>query len=218
MRLLATLPFFLCLCACSHTVGRGIASLGRHEVTGEVDPAKTILRFFPQESADREYLFYLEPKDADGRALDVRPSDLRLSRHRTVQLDRLSQGRYTIRVTSSKIELVSFKLQGKNIPNPFRLIHRPQRELCVIKIIAQNDHTLDLELTLRDHQNLPLDSEGPPEVLVEGIGEIESLEWVKKGSWRMRLRYPEMNQILYVSVRANGIYLPRLFRLQHIEK
>jgi hypothetical protein len=41
---------------------------------------------------------------------------------------------------------------------------------------------------------------------------------VKEGVWEFTISYPGVNQILYVTLKANGVELERLFRFQHVEK
>jgi hypothetical protein len=75
-----------------------------------------------------------------------------------------------------------------------------------------------LRLTLRDRRNLPVEMQQSPEIILEGIGEVSGLKMVKAGVWEFTISYPEVNQILYVSLRANGVKIERLFRFQHVEK
>jgi hypothetical protein len=57
-----------------------------------------------------------------------------------------------------------------------------------------------------------------PDIILEGIGEISGLEYRGPGIWQFHLKFPEIDQIMYISVRQQGVLLERIFRYHHLEK
>jgi hypothetical protein len=53
---------------------------------------------------------------------------------------------------------------------------------------------------------------------MDGVEELSVPQMVTSGVWEVIVTYPDMNQILHLSVRANGVLLERIFRFQHVEK
>jgi hypothetical protein len=87
-----------------------------------------------------------------------------------------------------------------------------------LKILANHNHELTLELSLKDKNGKVVEMIQMPDIMIEGNGTISDLSLVRKGVWRFQVNYSEDNQIMYFSVRGNGVYLERLQRFQHIEK
>lgn len=222
MRVLPIVPLFMLL-SCASRPERNVAS----EVAvlfGHVDTNQSLVKLFPVESdGAKSSYFYLELRDGEKKLVDVELRDIMVRNHRgelEAKIQRISEGKYEIHVLKeiSRLKQIQFLVQNKRLK--FSLIHlqKPSRENSSLTILSNVDHRLKLKLTLRDKHGHPLDMPQAPELLIEGNGVISELEPIEKGIWHLSLTYPDDNLIFYFSVRANGVYLERLLRFQHLEK
>lgn len=54
--------------------------------------------------------------------------------------------------------------------------------------------------------------------MLEGDAHLIGISPQGPGRWQGELRVVDSNTIIYLSLRLNSSYLPRLLRIQHIEK
>lgn len=204
---------------------RKIASMSRPAV---YDHSKSMVNIFPAVSADTGiwYYFYVQTKDTMGRfiAIDINEIEIRTRKGKKIpfKVEQLLQGRYylTLEKTSdfSSAELDIF-VRGKALKEQFKLnMRHPDQKNTSIKIIKNSANRLVFRLRLADKKNQPVEIPDRPEIILEGIGNVEDLKHVSEGTWEFSIIYPEENQIMYFSVRAMGVYLTNIYRYQHVEK
>jgi len=116
------------------------------------------------------------------------------------------------------MDLKSFSVQDKTLKHKVRTIQRPSKSKSKFLIISNKNHELVVQLFLKDKKGNFVDLQYSPEIMIEGAGTLNDLVMVKNGLWQFRVTFSEDNHILYFSVRANGVYLERLLRFQHLEK
>ena len=87
-------------------------------------------------------------------------------------------------------------------------------------MLSNSRHRVKFRLTLADKQGKGVEIPTIPEIIVEpgSSGDVENLEHIKEGVWEFTVHYPEHNIIMYINVRAHGVYLEKLYRFQHVEK
>lgn len=204
---------------------RKIASMSRPVI---FDYSKSLVHIFPAVAADNGiwYYFYVQTKDTFGRfhAIDTKEIEIRTRKGKKVpyKVEQLLPGRYylTLEKTSdfSSAELDIF-VRGKALKEQFKLnMRQPDQKNSSIKMIKNSRNTLVFRLRLADKKNQPVEVPDKPEIILEGMGNIEDLKHVSEGTWEFSIIYPEQNQIMYFSVRATGVYLSNLYRYQHVEK
>lgn len=205
--------------ACTTMPDRQIAS-DDVVALGEIDPGRSSLKLFP---SNDEQLFVLELRDKDKRRVDIESSDLELREgHKLHKLNlrRLNKGHYLFVthkpiVNYSKVEL---KVQNKKLAHNLTTAIKTKIAQSRLEIVEQRDHEILVRLTLKDASGRGIASTQDPEIILEGMGELSRPEPSQDGSWEFRVHYPEMNQILYLSVRSNGLLLERILRFHHVEK
>lgn len=224
--LFLALIFLISACASDpERQARKIASLSRPVI---YDHSKSLVQIFPAVSADDSiwYYFYVQTKDTFGRYTHIDPSDIviKTRKGKTVpyKYEQVLGGRYylTIEKTSefSSAELDVF-VRGKALKEQFKLnLHHPDKSHSSIRLVKNSRNKITFQLRLADKKNQPVEIPDKPEIILEGMGNVEDLKQVKEGTWEFSIIYPEQNQIMYFSVRAMGIYLSNLYRYQHVEK
>jgi hypothetical protein len=206
--------FFLSNCS---TPQRTIASKMDPLVFDEVDEAQSLVRFFPP------HYIYLELRNPKGELTDVDPEKVTLkskkSKSSSYLFERSGQGRYylSFKLSPDEIKHLDIFIDGKKIREKLvlsRLV--PVAKHSKIKILAKYGSFYLLRLSLADSKNRAVESK--PEILLDGVGSLSELYFVKPGVWEFELRLPDDNQLVYLAARAQGVVLPQLLRLQHIEK
>lgn len=204
---------------------RKIASMSRPVI---YDHSKSLVQIFPAVSSDNSiwYYFYVQTKDTFGRftAIDTNEIEIRTRKGKKIpfKVEQLLQGRYylTLEKTAefSSAELDVF-VRGKALKEQFKLnMRQPDQANSSIKMIKNSRNTLVFRLRLADKKNQPVEVPDKPEIILEGMGNIEEFKHISEGTWEFSIIYPEQNQIMYFSVRAMGVYLSNLYRYQHVEK
>ncbi len=220
-----TLAFLLIVfTACAYDPDRQISSIEAPVVIGEVDLTKSEVRYLPPENPehDDQQLFLLSLKSPTGESVDVDPSHVKILKSKIPipsQFERVSQGRYTLLIKSENLDDVVLKLDQKyfSLKQPKKLL--PSSQKSSVRVLKNQRHELVLQIDLRDRGGKPVLLEDIPEIIFEGAEIVtKDLQLVKTGLWELKIQYPEENFILYVSIRANGVLLRRIYRLQHIEK
>lgn len=224
--LLIILIFLITACAADQErQARKIASMSRPII---YDHSKSLVNIYPAVSADDGiwYYFYVQTKDTFGRFTSIETSDIEIRTRKgkkvPYKLEQTLPGRYylTIEKTSefSSAEL-DVLVRGKALKEQFKLnLHHPDKANTTIKLVKNSHHKLTFQLRLADKKNQPVVIPDQPEIILDGMGNIEDLKQIKEGTWQFSIVYPEQNQIMYFSVRAMGIYLTNIFRYQHVEK
>jgi hypothetical protein len=222
MRTVLLLSLFL-LTACASRPDRFIAS-SEPVAIAEIDAKRSMVKLFTSDSGqpDLNY-FYFELRDSKKALVDVELKDIviqesEINLHTRVR--RISLGRYEAAVEKdlSDMTKVKFLIQNKKLAHKLVNLQKPNKKQSTLVLLSDSNNDLSLRLTLRDRRNLPVEMQQSPEIILEGIGEVSGLKMVKAGVWEFTISYPEVNQILYVSLRANGVKIERLFRFQHVEK
>jgi hypothetical protein len=222
--LLIILILFAVGCA-SKKPERKIASEPRPNI---YDHSKSLVNIFPAVSADDGiwYYFYVQTKNTLGQFTHIDPSEIevRTSKGKKIPFksEQLLRGRYYLSIEKtpefSSAQLDIF-VRGKALKEQFKLnMRHPDKSNSSIKIVKNSRNKLTFRLRLADKKNQAVEIPEKPEIILEGIGNIEDLKQSSEGTWEFSIIYPEQNQIMYFSVRAMGVYLSNLYRYQHVEK
>ena len=222
---LVSLFFLILLTSCAGTTPKRTPSAESFMRLGVVDLPKSRARLFP---ADKPgvYNFYLELRDAAGDYVDCDQSEVEVLTRKKVGLpfafERLLVGRYYLTIDEEAVGpvgLVEIAVRGERLPDKFKLIpQKPDAKFSKITLIENERNIMRLRLRIADAQNQTLDLQDRPEILFHGEGDVSELEEKGNGVWEFSVIYPEVNQIMYFSIRAQGTYIHRIFRYHHIEK
>jgi hypothetical protein len=210
---------------------RNIASVPkplRIEKPAELDLKKSNVLIFPA-IADGDglwYFFYVQLKDSNGKYIDCMPSEIGLKTHKgkdiPFKFQKVLTGRYyltlekTADISSGQLDIF---IRGKALKEQFQLhMGHPDKAHTKISVIQNTRNKLTFRLRLADKMNQPVVAPEQPEILLEGQGAIDEMVHIQEGVWEFSIIYPEGNQIMYFSVRAQGVYLANIFRYQHVEK
>lgn len=216
----------LCLGCSTQKAQRNVASTLPIEVPTEVDPQKSLVRIFPAVASEHGlwYYFFLQLKDPKGRFVDSDDIQIRNLKGEDVAFvkERVNSGRYYLtfqKVAGESSAHLNVLAQGKTLKEEFKLsFDYPHKKFSKIRLVQKENHVLKFQLSLRDEKNIPVGVRERPEIFLDGIGIIKELNEVTEGTWEFSVVYPDDNQIMYLSVRAMGVFLPKLFRYQHVEK
>lgn len=218
--LLSVLIFGL---SCASDPQRHISSI-EPIVEGKIDQRQSEISSFPSDQENPSSLFfYMDLKNSKKRPVDISLDDIKVSEAGEsieAKVRRLSLGRYEIEIFENieNLKELVFSVQDKTLKHKVRPIQRPSKSKTKFVIISNKNHELVVQLFLQDKRGNFVDLQFSPEIMIEGAGTLNDLMMVKKGLWQFRVTFSEDNHILYFSVRANGVYLERLLRFQHLEK
>ncbi len=214
---------FIFLVACAELPVRLPATIST-ELYGDVDHSYSVVKTFPKDQEQEgEQSFYLELRNKERQFVDVKFEQIIVKSpvaNLNFYLQRLGRGRYEVKMNQEDLEFknLRFEVQNKEIKHSLTRLPRPSKKHSQLKIVANPEYSLWLELNLKDLKGHPLDLNYLPEVMIEGEAVTSDIRRIKKGTWHIHLSYPDDNLILYFSVRANGVKLERLLRFQHVEK
>lgn len=196
----------------------------------EIDAKKSQVKLFPPEFENGlfHYYFYVQIKNKLGRFTDIEEHDieLRVGKNEKMEfrLERQLRGRYYVKVDSLK-ELsqkqLDFYVMGKLLKDQYKLsMVTVDKTTTKLKLLSNRKHRAKFQLFLGDKSGKGVEIPSTPEIILEpgGIGEIEDLVHVKQGIWEFTMTYPEHNSIIYINVRAHGLYIEHLYRFHHVEK
>lgn len=218
--LLSVLIFGL---SCASDPQRHISSI-EPIVEGKIDQRQSEISSFPSDQENPSSLFfYMDLKNSKKRPVDISLDDIKVSEAGEsieAKVRRLSLGRYEIEIFENieNLKELVFSVQDKTLKHKVRPIQRPSKSKTKFVIISNKNHELVVQLFLQDKRGNFVDLQFSPEIMIEGAGTLNDLMMVKKGLWQFRVTFSEDDHILYFSVRANGVYLDRLLRFQHLEK
>lgn len=192
-----------------------------------MDLKKSEVQIFPAVASDSGvwYYFYVQLKDQNGNYVDCAPGELTLATSKgepiLFEYERQLPGRYyltvekTVKISSYQL---NFFVRKRPLKEKFKLhFSSPSKSKSRISILEKNNHHLKLQLKLVDEQNRPVQMPDQPEVMFEGLGYIEDIKQVGEGTWEFLVIYPDENQIMYFSVRAMGVFMPKIFRYHHVQ-
>jgi hypothetical protein len=207
---------------------RQVAAVATPKKIPILDYKKSLVNIYPAVPTEEGlwYYFYVQLKDTDGMFLDCSSKEivLKTSKGRILPFtqERSLKGRYyltlekTADISSGQIDVF---VQGVPLKEQFKLHFKyPDKRNSKISILRNKDNKITFTLRLADKDNAPVEMPENPEIILEGSGTIDEIKYVSEGTWEFSLVYPEENQIMYFSVRAQGVYLSNLFRYQHVEK
>lgn len=219
----------IALTACSHMPEREPASFSEIIVLGEIDKFKSVVTLFPPEIKGDiyRYFFYLQLKNSEGQFVDCDERDVVLKNKKgkkiPFRLERVLPGKYYVIIEKSAKVITSdldISVQGKVLREQFKLtLNHPDKKNSKIKIISEENHRVTFELTLADSNGKRVNLFEKPEIVFnDGNVSMENLHQVKEGVWRFTLLLSEQNHVIYISVKTNGAYLERLYRLHYVDK
>lgn len=202
-----------------------------HWRPGELSVAQSQIRLLSIKTVnkDQAYFFYFEGRDQFGDLIDFDPYEL--SFQTSVQelpfdyfRDNLGKYYYRIFFSSIPAQAQSIKvfLRGESI-SEIHLQHQERLAALDIsqsrmKVIKYENHTYYFLLELLDSTGNLVNSRQKPEIMIEGDASLQDLTSQGPGKWLGELRIFDTNSIIYLSPRLNSKQLPRLLRIQHIEK
>ncbi len=226
MRILL-IPLLLLVCACASERSRDLAS-EELIVLGDVDPAKSRIQFNSPDSIGKnlEHHLYLVAKDGGGLTVDFEPADLTIKDQKGKLVpytsSRRMRGHYYLTILQeigAPALTVNFFIKGKGLQEKLKLNnHWASETYSKLELKKSQGNKLDFKLRVADERGQPLELSNLPEILPSGDCTIEALRRTGSGTWEFSVAIPEGNQILYFSVRADGVYMANLYRHQHVEK
>ena len=225
------LIFLFIFVSCAGSPQRKPASIDNNFFFDEIDYGQSMVRLFPPENDNGifYYYFYLQLKNKLGRYTDIdeHEVELRLGKNEKIEfkMDRQLRGRYYVKVDTSKEftknQHLDVYVSGKLLKEQFKLSLAPvDKKMTKLKLLSKRKHKARFQLFIADKHGKGIEIPSTPEIIVEpgGAGEIEDIVHVKQGIWEFTMTYPEHNIIMYLNVRAHGVYLEHLYRFQHVEK
>jgi hypothetical protein len=228
MRPLLIFLILLTVGCASKAPERSIASAIRAARPNIYDHTRSLAHIFPAVAADNGiwYYFYVETKNTYGRFYNIDPSEIEIKTHKgkkvAFKYEQILAGRYyltlekTVDVSSAELDIF---VRGKALKEQFKLnMRQPDKANSTIKLVKISDNRLVFRLRLADKKNQPVEMPDKPEIILEGMANVEDVTHVSEGTWEFTVIYPEQNQIMYFSVRAMGVYLSNIYRYQHVEK
>lgn len=225
MARLIIICLLFCIGCSSPQAFRKIAS-DNLERYGDVDIARSNIRLLPEfnDSEGDGYRFYIQLRDGKGKFVDCAYNEIILSKNGNsipFKFERILTGRYYLIIKKEDLARRNIKLhlQGQTFNDDLEsLLTYPHKKNSQIKLISNSAHMIRLQLHLADEMNRPIVINESPEIILEGLGTIGDLKQVRNGVWEFSVLYPDDNQIMYFSVYACGVFLPKIYRYQHVEK
>lgn len=222
------LCFILLLVGCAHEPVTREPAMEEEFRPGVVSHAHSSVQLFPASSDGNKIVFnfYVQFKNEKGLYVDSDPMEIQLKNKKGVELPlewkRLAVGRYYFileHVGRIPRETMNFYIGKRVLKENISLVTQKLSEKHTqIQLVSRHKRKLTLRLRLADERNQPVDVHYPPDLILEGLGEIKDLRRIQKGIWEFSLVYSEFNQIFYLSVRAQDTYFSNIFRYQYVEK
>jgi hypothetical protein len=226
MKALSLILILMVFVSCAHEPTRGPASIDTDFFYADLSLHKSIVKIFPPtiDAGGFHYYFYLQIKNEAGKYVDIdeREVEIRESKRKVnFKLERQLRGRYYVKIDTSKaIKDAHVFIAGKQLPDQFKLsLARADKKMSKLKLLYKKRHRARFQLLIADSKGKGIEIPTLPEIIVEpgGSGEIEDLVHIKEGVWEFTMSYPEHNIVMYINVRAHGVYLDHLYRFQHVE-
>lgn len=221
MRLILILGLFFNACTSFHKNPAPVPTPVK--VFGKVDPRLSLVKLYRSDAFNDEQRFFLELKNSQKINVDVKDKEIvvkYLKTKPTFKVFWVSPGQYQLEFSQEFEDLkqVKFLVQGKKLKHELVSFKKPAQSRCKLMLLQIRDHEISMRLILQDKKGAMVETQAPPEIILEGLGEVSSLNLIQNGIWEFTVGMPEENQILYLNVRANGVQFDRFFRYQHIEK
>jgi hypothetical protein len=202
--------------SCAQQPVRKLAFQVQTYLYGDVDLGRSSVKQFPNQT------FFLELKDQKGDPVDCDKTQIivmgKKSKIIPFELIRAKLGTYYVQVKEETLQTINFVIQGKAWSGKYDLAHGIVSALrSELKFISKVDHTLTLQLTLKDLRGDIIDIPTVPEVLLDSQLELDKLTYIGRGIWEIRVTLPEQNHVSYISIRAHGTDLGQSYRIQHVE-
>jgi len=221
MRLALLLSLFFVM-SCASGPARDVASTQAISF-GEVDAKRSSIKLFSGTGHPDLHHFYLEFRNTQKALVDVELQDIAVKEGKkilTSHVRRISLGRYEVEIDKENLNFHSLKffVKKKTLKHQLVSFKKPVQKNSSIVIVSNEFYRLKARLTLKDKDDSLVVVQHEPDIIFMGMGEISIPKMVKNGVWEFEIAYPDENQIIYLSVRANGVLLEKLFRFQHVEK
>jgi hypothetical protein len=221
MRLIIILGLFLNACTSFHKNPVPFPPVVKS--LGKVDPQLSLVKLYRPDAFNDEQRFFLELKNSKNTKVDVNDKEIVVKYLKTkppFKVYWVSQGQYQLEFSQEFEDLkqVKFLVQGKKLKHELVSFKKPAQSRSKLMLLRKRDHEISMRLILQDKKGAKVETQAPPEIILEGLGEVSSLNLIQNGIWDFTVGMPEENQIIYLNVRANGVQFDRFFRYQHIEK
>lgn|SRR5690606_7944393 len=220
--------FFIFIVGCSSPVRRAPSSFPYSQ---EVSFTHSLIKLLSIKTINEEaaYFFYFESKNQFNEPVEVGSDEIsfKVGKERIVfDYFRDSLGKYYYRIFFKNFPSGTHGLKiylGSELLSEIDLVHQNKLKTMDLahskmRVISQEKQFYDFELELIDSQGNWVLSTEKPEIIVEGEARVIELSPRGQGRWRGKLQTVDANTIVYLSLRLNSSYLPRLLRIQHIEK
>lgn len=201
------------------------------EDPGELDFHHSQFRHLSVKTVGQEeaYFFYFEARSHQGGAVELNADDLVFkSEDQLIPYDffRDDVGKYYYRIFFRELPVSSSHLQvfirGELLSNIELKHYEKLASLDLsrsrMRVIRYENHTYTFELELLNSQEQKVQITERPEIFIEGNAVLLGISSPGSGKWQGKLQILDTNSIIYLSVRLNSNHLPRLLRIQHIEK
>ena len=190
---------------------------------GDVDIKSSQVKMYSNSGHPDLHHFYLELRNSHKELVDVELRDIVIKEGKKIPstyIRRISLGRYEIEIDKQDLSFKSLKfaIQTKTLKHQLVRLKKPVLEYSSISILSNEHHLMKARLILKDKKGSGIQVQHEPEIIFTGIGEVSPIKMIKKGVWEFEISYIDANQIMYLSVRANGVLLEKLLRYQHVEK
>lgn len=193
-------------------------------VLGKINSEYSSVKLFANASDESDHIhLYLELKKSPNSLVDVEAREIDVNYLKTkpsFKVNRVSQGRYQLEFAHEleNLKKVKIRVQGKLLKHQLISFKKPSCSHSKLKLLQKGDHQISMQLVLKNKKGKRVETQTAPEIILEGLGEVSALMMTKQGVWEFTVDILEENQIIYLSVRANGVQMDRLFRYQHIAK
>lgn len=193
---------------------------------GEVDTQNSSAHIFSSHEGEIfQHFIVLNLQDKNKTLIDCEPEDVLVKSLKGVnypfEIERNVIGKYYLKLKGHEklTEELKVSIQGKLLKKNLKLESRTADfRATKVKIIKKKSGFSLLQIDLRDAHGKSVELPSPPEIILEGLIEIQDIKHIKDGKWQFTLIYPEQNFIGYISIRAHDTYLKDLFRFHHVEK
>lgn len=178
---------------------------------------------------EQAYFFYFEGRDQLGELIDFDPYELTFETAQQqvpFEFFRDNLGKYYYRIFFKHLPSVAnsltISLRGEAI-SEVKLKHQEKVESLDLakskmRVLKYENHIYSFELELLNSRGAPVKVSDKPEFIIEGDAFLQNLSYSGEGKWIGQLRIFDTNSIIYLTPRLNSNQLPRLLRIQHIEK
>lgn len=189
-----------------------------------VDYSKTLLSFYRATNPIEGRIgfnVFLQLKNHHGKPVKINPEDVFINRLDGAEVPftftRVAKGKayFAISLTArNSHEFINFSINRSRIQSPIKLsMRQPHATTSKIILKSRRSGKAIFRLHLLDAEKNPVQLDEAPDILFEGgLGTIVEARELKDFSWEFIFVHPEKSPPIEISVRAQGVHLPGLYR------